>query len=69
MPIALQDGYVFWLNKKGTVLNSYNILTQGYNSQIYEPESGDNFIMYRSPSSQEKKAILILSEKKFVFTE
>jgi hypothetical protein len=69
MPIALQDGYVFWLNKKGTVLSSYNILTQGYNSQIYEPESGDNFIMYRSPSSQEKKAILILSEKKFVFTE
>lgn len=67
--VALQDGYIFWLNKKGTALNSFNILTQGYNSQSYSPESGNDFIMYRSPSSQEKKAILNMTEQKFIFSE
>ena len=67
--LGLRDGYIFWLNKKGTVLNSFNILTQGYNSQFYQPDSGIDFIMYRSPSSQEKKAILNMTEKKFIFPE
>ncbi len=67
-PIGLQDGYVFWLNKKGTVINSFNILTQGYNSQLYQPENGVDFIIYRNPSSQERKAILNF-EKKFIFSE
>jgi len=67
-PVGLQDGYIFWLNKKGTVLNSFNILTQGYSSQLYQPENGVDFIIYRNPSSQEKKAILNF-EKKFIFSE
>lgn len=67
--VAVQDGYIFWLNKKSTVLNSFNILTQGYNSQSYQPENGLDFIGYYSSSSQEKKAILNFSEQKFIFPE
>ncbi len=69
VPISLQDGYIFWLNQKGTTLNSFNILTQGYNSQVYQPEEGLNYIIYRNPSSQEKKAILSSLEQKFIFSE
>lgn len=69
MPIALKDGNIFWLDKKGRVLNSFSILTQGLTSQSYQPEKGNDYIIYQDPTSKEKKAILNFSGQKFIFSE
>lgn len=69
IPIALEAGNIFWLNKKSTALSYFSILTQGIFSQSYQPENGNDYIMYRNQSSQEKKAILSFSEQRFIFSE
>lgn len=68
-PLGLQDGLIFWFSKEGNALYSFNILTQGVNTQIYEPVDGINYIRYINQASKEKKAILDFSKHIFIFSE
>lgn len=65
--IALHDGLIFWLNKKGNSLYSFNILTQGLAARPYDPEQGDTYLPYQAPNSEERRALFDSTEQKFIF--
>jgi len=67
--IKLQDGLIFWLARDGKAIYIFNPLTQSLSSQSYDLGGGDNSIIYKGPSGEDRKAIFDFPSRKFDFFE
>lgn len=68
-PLGLEDQAIFWLTKNKGAIYMFNLSTQSLSSQSYNPNDGDNFIMYQGPSGEDKKALFDVSPEGFYFSE
>ncbi len=67
--LKFQDDLIFWLAKENNAIYIFNPLTQSLNSQSYDIGSGDNFILYKGASGEDKKAIFDFPSRRFDFSE
>jgi hypothetical protein len=60
---------IFWLARDGKAIYIFNPLTQSLSSQSYDLGGGDNSIIYKGPSGEDRKAIFDFPSRKFDFFE
>lgn len=68
-PIDYRSNFIFWLNKEGTVINAFNIFTQGFISQSFESEDTSISLTYWDTTDKEKKVFIDLDNQKFIFSD
>ncbi len=68
-PIDFRDNIIFWINKKGSVVNAFNIFTQGVLSQSIQKEDDNDYLLYFDATSQERKVMFSFPEQRFIFLE
>lgn len=65
--IEVRDGKIFWVSKEGRALYSFNILTQGLFSEVYDPNGEHNYIDYHDPANEQQRAIFDYTANIFTF--
>lgn len=68
-PIDFRDNTIFWINKKGTVVNAFNVSTQGILSQSLQAGVDNQSLIYFDATSKEKNVVISFSEQRFIFPE
>ncbi len=66
-PLGLDSHYVFWLSKESDEIRFYNIMNKNLDAMPYNPETGEDFVIYRDEGDIARKATLVFSDQQFIF--